>query len=646
VSARPGARGVEALSGSGRAPARGAALAGAATDVWGGAGVAARAWPLALAGAFLVLALAYVALVLPFDSPDENSHYEYAIRLGELGRVPTIDDRAQPLFERVRDYMVARGAGLWLPAPDGSRQIGFNLELGRQPPLYYLLPAALARLAPDDLGRQVRLMRLTSVLCGLGVVALGLAAGRAAFPDDRFTALALPAVAALTPGFLFISASLNNDNLANLGGAAAFLGLALLVRRGLEPRALAILAAGLLVGLAGKRTALALLPTAGLALLLAALWRLPSRPARAAVALVCLLVPLGLPLWGLAELDRAAGWQTARAGQTSRSPDGLLGEGAFLVVPDPSGRPGQLLQVLSAADVAGAGGSLTVSAWVRSLDGAAASARLAVDQGGRAASATVPVDATWRFVRVTYRPQGGGPVRVSLLAEPDGAGALFDGVVVAAGERVGIPEADDALARAGRWDGRPFANMVANGSAELTERGLRPWLGSLALALGAPPAVLVSLGSPDLLPAPLVVHRFQFTFETYLGRFGWLTLTMPDAVYWLAALLAVVALVGAVSRLARPTERVPLGLCALAAASALAVGLGPFLVGAMGDELPQGRYLYPAILPISGLVAAGLGRFVPAGRESLALALLLAGGVALNVLALTATLIPRYTGAV
>jgi hypothetical protein len=188
--------------------------------------------------------------------------------------------------------------------------------------------------------------------------------------------------------------------------------------------------------------------------------------------------------------------------------------------------------------------------------------------------------------------------------------------------------------------------MVANGSAELGERVPSHWLGTLGVAIGAPPATLIELGSPTLLPPPLLLQRLQFTFETYLGRFGWLTLSMPDPLYWLAGALWLVGLVGLAIGLARRRDLAAIGLCVLCAASAFAVGVGPFLVGAMGDELPQGRYLYPAILPISGLLAVGLGQLRPRGRESLALAIFLGGGVLVNLLAMTTTLIPRYTGAI
>lgn len=601
-------------------------------------------WAVVALAACLVLALAYVAVVPPFESPDENSHYEYAMRLAELRRAPALEDRSPALYARVSEYMVARGLGLWIPAPDGGRQLGFNQELGRQPPFYYLLPAALGQLVAEPLGLQVRVMRLGSVALGLGVVLLAALAGRAAFPDDPFASRALPLVVGLTPGFLFIAASVNNDNLANLGGALAFLGLVLGVRRGLDRRSALLILGGTALGLAGKRTALALLPTAGIALyvLWAARWR--HRTWAIAAIVVPLLALLALPTWALAPTGRVAGWQTTRAGQSSRSEDGLIGSAALLVAAD-GDAPARLTQVLSAADVTRAGASgLTAAAWIRSADDAPATARIGFDQGlGSSASATLAIDGTWRFARVAFTPSGSGPVRLTLATES--RAALFDAVVVAPGDRAGVPELEDARGGTGRWGGERFANLVANGSGEIAERGLRPWVGALADLVGAPAPVLIALGAAQPLPPAALQQRLSFAFEGYLGRFGWLSLPMPDWTYQAATLVGLVAVAGLALRAAHPADRADrpvLGLCVLAALSAVGVAIVPFLIGVMGGELPQGRYLYPSILPLSALIAAGLGRLVPRSRHDLALVALTVGGAALNLVALGVTLVPRY----
>lgn len=570
-------------------------------------------------------------LAQPFDAPDENSHYEYALRLRELGRTPTMDDRDPALFQRVSERMATTGVGLMLPRADGGRELGFNLELGRQPPTYYLLAAALSA-AGGELGLQVRVMRLASVLLGICVVAVAWLCGRVLFPGEPFTSGATAALVALTPGFLFNSATINNDSLANLGGALAFLGVARCFRAGLDWRWVAVALAGLALGLLGKRSALTVLPAVALALYWMTAWRLPRL--RWAAALVPVAALLSAPLWAFVEQERAVGWQTAQAGQVSRSREALLGDGSLLV---PGG--GRLLQVLSSADVARAGSEgLTIAAWVRSASDDPARVRVTLDQGMRSAGSSLTVDGTWRFARAHFRPEGSGPVRVALIAE-EGGGALFDGVVVAPGDRVGVPAVNAGDVRAGTWSGAQFANMAGNGSGEFAERGPRPGLAELADALGAPQPLLAALASARPLPSGLLPQRVWFTFETYLGRFGWLTLTMPDWTYWLAAVVVVGSAGGLVLRVGRAA-----GLCGLFAVSAFVVGVGPFLVGALPGELPQGRYLYPAIVPLSALVAAGLAAFVPAARQEQALRALVLVGVVLNVVAVSATLLPRYTG--
>jgi hypothetical protein len=601
-------------------------------------------WTIAIVSAYLALALAYLLIVVPFDSPDENSHYEYALRLASLGRTPTIDDRDPELFASVRDEMLARGTGLMLPRPDGRRELGFNLELGRQPPTYYLPAAAISGLLPADHGARLRRMRLTSLVLGLGVVACAMAAGRLLTPHDRFARWALPAIVAFTPGFLFMSASFNNDALANFGGGVAFVGLLRLARARIDPLSIALAVVGVALGLAGKRTALVLLPMLAIVGYALAVAQMPRGLARllATAAPVALLVTL--PLWGFVESDRARGWQTDRAGQASLAPEALIGERSLLVAGG-----GALRQVLGSDDAARVlDRGLTSAAWVRSLDGQSARARLTIEGGGGASAQVLAVDGVWRLVRVVHRPSVAGPLRVALEALDADAAVLFDGVALALGQRAGIPQLDDVDGRTGTWGGAPFTNLAANGSGELAGRGPRAEVALIADLLGVPSPTLVLLAEGRLLPPDAFLQRLTFTHEGYLGRFSWLSLPLPDPVYWLGWGLGGLALAGLAWRLCSPAcalDRRLTALCALGFGSALAVGLAPFLVGAVGNELPQGRYLYPALLPISGLLALGLARLVPTDRREVALALLVIGGIALNVYALGSTLIPRYTGA-
>jgi hypothetical protein len=609
---------------------------------------------------FVVLALLYAGLVPPFESPDENSHYEYARLLGELGRPPSPAERSTALRDVVERYMLERGYGLIQPQPDGRGRLGFGDETQRQPPTYYALAAPLGRLAPDDLEWQLRAMRLASVALATVVVAAAAVAGRALFPADRFARLALPLAVALTPGFAFIGASVNNDNLANAGAAVAFAGLAVALGRGVSPAALAMVGLGLVVGIAGKRTALPLLPAA----LLGLYWIVVARVGwprlfRAALAAAPVVAVVALAPLAFEESGRATGWQVEHAAEASRAADGLFGVAALRVAPGPDGRPSRLQQHLGAADVARAAESgLTATAWVRASDEVAPGqpgpkVRLQLVQGGAGPSDERTADGVWRPLRVAATPHREGTVSLLLAVEPGAGAALVDGVVVALGQRDGLPDLGDASGRTGRWQETAYANLARNGSGEEAERALAGWLARLAEPLGASSALLVAMTDLSHLvamPPAVLEHRLWFAFYSYVGRFGWLVLPMPDLAYGSVQLAVGLAGVGLTLRLVgalRGDGRAgaAIGLSALVASTVLAAGILPFLTGALGDEWPQGRYLYPAIVPLSALLVYGLGRLVPPRLAGPAVALFAAGGIALNGVALLGTILPRYAGA-
>lgn len=241
-----------------------------------------------LVAAFTVLATTYNVVVPVFEAPDEHAHYYFAQHVAQTGRLPvqTKDPDARGPWE----------------------------QEGSQPPLYYLLVAPLVRLTgadlrPDDLwyndqntmghpalvGNEnrfihppdregwpwhgyalaVHLARALSTLLGALTVWLVWLIARRVFPTRPWLALATAAVVAFTPQFLFVSASLTNDNLIILLATAT---LALLLRLADEHDDRAtVLVLALVVGLAplAKLSGLAVLGFALLTLVWLA-WRKPG----------------------------------------------------------------------------------------------------------------------------------------------------------------------------------------------------------------------------------------------------------------------------------------------------------------------------------------------------------------------------------
>lgn len=204
----------------------------------------ARRALLLVLGAYLLLALAYGAVVPVFEQPDEHTHFFMAQQLAETGQLPV-----QPADEDAR--------GPWE-------------QQGSQPPLYYALAAPLLRLAggrldaaelwyndqnsmgiPTIVGNEnrfihdpavegwpwrnhslaVHLARLLSTLLGLATVWLVWWIARRVFPGHDLLAVAAAAVVALNPQFLAVHAALSNDP-AVIVLATAALALTLRVAEG------------------------------------------------------------------------------------------------------------------------------------------------------------------------------------------------------------------------------------------------------------------------------------------------------------------------------------------------------------------------------------------------------------------------------
>ncbi len=205
---------------------------------------------------FLGLATTYSLIIPLFESPDELWHYPFVWQLARTGELP-VQDPANPQ--------------LWQ-------------QEASQPPLYYALAALLtASVAADDLPTliypnphadigvvrpdgnanivvhtaqeawpwqgatlAVHLARFFSVLLGTGTLLTVYALGRSLAPAQPAVALTAMAFVAFNPMFIFIAASVNNDNLITL---LATVIIWLLVRLILRVEAGAAVGVGCFIGL-------------------------------------------------------------------------------------------------------------------------------------------------------------------------------------------------------------------------------------------------------------------------------------------------------------------------------------------------------------------------------------------------------------
>jgi len=281
--------------------------------------------------------------------------------LAAYGLLAIIYSLVTPIFEASDElwhYPMVRYLaqnGLQLPPQDPASPGPWRQE-GSQPPLYYLLAAALTagidtadmddvrRINPHaDIGvvrpdgnanmivhrtdlealpwrgtaLAVHIIRLFSVALGLATVLVTYQLARAVFPDWPPVALGAAALNAFLPMFLFISGSVNNDNLSNLLGNLLTLLIVRLLkdapspssRRDLRDYAVIGVVAG--AGLLSKLNIGFLIPLVALALLVASLRRRCWRP----------LVVGGAVSGGLTIL--IAGWWYLRNWQLYGDPTGL-----------------------------------------------------------------------------------------------------------------------------------------------------------------------------------------------------------------------------------------------------------------------------------------------------------------------------------
>lgn len=229
---------------------------------------------------FFILGFLYSIVTPPFEASDEIFHY--------------------PVVEHLAD-------GKGLPIQDPSMETAWRQE-GSQPPLYYSLMAALTFwIDTDDLSQRlwynphaqigiplahgnknmvvhtdadrypfrgsvlaVYLIRWLSLLLQAVTVVFVYLIAREVSKDDRAIALLATALVAFNPMFLFISASVNNDNLVvPIATVTVWLLLTIIGRGFTWPR---ILALGLLCALASlaKVSGLALVGLSSVALVVAA----------------------------------------------------------------------------------------------------------------------------------------------------------------------------------------------------------------------------------------------------------------------------------------------------------------------------------------------------------------------------------------
>lgn len=136
----------------------------------------------------------------------------------------------------------------------------------------------------------------------------------------------------------------------------------------------------------------------------------------------------------------------------------------------------------------------------------------------------------------------------------------------------------------------------------------------------------------DALAGELFLHPGRYLvapFEGFWGRFGWLNINLPPLWYAFPGLLCAVALIGLVGSLWRtaPEDKINPALVAFSLI-AIAFSLGLNIANAAVANantiwvvfVPQGRYLFAAVIPISLLLVLGWRDWIPPRWRTIAIA--------------------------
>jgi 4-amino-4-deoxy-L-arabinose transferase-like glycosyltransferase len=232
---------------------------------------------------YLVLAALYSLTTPIFEASDELWHYPTVKFMADNGLALPQPDPAQPWRQQGGQpplyYMVAAVLTSWIDTSDMPevRRINPHADIGVVRPdgnANMVVHRAAAEAFPwQGTKLAVQVARFFSIALGLGTVIVTYALAREIFPDWHLVALGAAALTALLPMFLFISGSVNNDNLSNFLGNLLILLLVRLLKASSAPhwRTYVLLGMATGAGLLSKLSVGFIVPLIALALLIVSL---------------------------------------------------------------------------------------------------------------------------------------------------------------------------------------------------------------------------------------------------------------------------------------------------------------------------------------------------------------------------------------
>ena len=543
--------------------------------------------------------------VPPWQAPDEPGHYEYARLLADFGlREPPAPARGslqRDIIASLAEERFWEGLGKPIPHPLPARFTRDPYLISQredEPALYYLLPALLLRGMPADPVPGLRLMRLWSVLLyALTMCCIWLGLGELT-SDAHLRRLAM-AAALLIPMPAFIGSSANNDTAGMFIAAAALWWLLRTIRRGWSPWRAGLMALFLLIAAFTKKTTLFLWPAVLLTLLTVYRKELRAWLAarRAWWPAVGLAFASALSIAWSWRLAGAAGWADPVSYRPAERWSVLThaGQYALYLPPAGAGEPARASQELSFNTARQLHGQeLCLGAWVNT-PAPPAQGYLVISDGQTSTRQKIQLPrAGWQYVEVCHLVSANAHWINAVVANAGAAPLAADDLAL---WRAGDPARRQLLENPGLEEG-----------AHWSQSWLMRWL-RLSPGQMPHPFEPASYSWPSLRRYILFV---LLTFAGFWANFGWLTLPLAPQWYLLPAgvcLAAAAGLLRALRRRGLAARGIPWIGMGIAAGLIL---LQTFLPMLGSGWQPQGRYLFPALLPFCALLAAGWLELAPA----------------------------------
>lgn len=536
----------------------------------------------------MVMGIIWQNVTPPWAAPDEPGHFRYIRLYAELGRQPHPQDMSAAGWERVLASMAQVG---WqqkihpqtpkIQLPPLARDpvlVASGQQIGQKPPAYYALAAFWLRLHPHwrtlSPSDQVHWLRRFSLCLHVLTVLAALFLAARLWPRRPVRMWELGMLAGMLPMVAFIGNSVNNDALTLAWGAWAFVALTLARTPigWLIACALALPAAWLV-----DRTLLFLWPLAVMrafffvrdqeTLRVRQIALSPKQRYMVSATLILIILAFAWP-----NPHWAAGWRRANAPQTRQNSQLYLAA---------RGAGASIRQILSGkAILQRTHQHLKLSAWAVGQEGPL---QLRLQDAAHEETVLCPLSSQLQSCDLGF------------TLSPDSAWLAVSADISRGTASFQLSLQDES-----------GDDLLVNGSGAASAAWADPIFTWIERHFPLPAGYFARIFSHNAWQ-PSAVMRYglyaAFTIASFWGDFGWLNYPYPWPYYLLLAALSLAALIGVVLRLRTPQQ--DNGILWFALLALLLILVQTWLPMLGQNWQPQGRYLFPALLPIILLLAVG-----------------------------------------